>query len=143
MAKNGKSQVGGTKTTIRSLIGTAWFVILSILIIFPIFAGLIASFRPGRELIRKGLSVNLDISTMNLDNYVYLFGGNEDSVKYFTWFKNSLLLTLVTVVFTLLICYFIAYGLSMYDFKLKGILFFLVIATMMVPFEILMLPLYQ
>ena len=31
----------------------------------------------------------------------------------------------------------------MYDFKLRNLLFFLVIATMMVPFEILMLPLYQ
>ena len=49
----------------------------------------------------------------------------------------------VTVVLTLLICYLVAYGLSMYEFKLKNVLFFLVIATMMVPFEILMLPLYQ
>jgi len=31
----------------------------------------------------------------------------------------------------------------MYNFKLKNFLFFLVIATMMVPFEILMLPLYK
>ena len=59
------------------------------------------------------------------------------------WFKNSLLLTLVTVVLTLIICYFVAYGLSMYNFRLQNFLFFLVIATMMVPFEILMLPLYQ
>ena len=43
----------------------------------------------------------------------------------------------------LIICYFVAYGLSMYEYKLKNLLFFLVIATMMVPFEILMLPLYQ
>ncbi len=59
------------------------------------------------------------------------------------WFKNSMILTLVTVVLTLVICYFVAYGLSMYEYKLKNLLFFLVIATMMVPFEILMLPLYQ
>lgn len=54
-----------------------------------------------------------------------------------------MVLTLLTVVLTLIICYFVAYGLSMYDYRLKNILFFLVIATMMVPFEILMLPLYQ
>ena len=56
---------------------------------------------------------------------------------------NSLFLTIVTVVGTLIICYFVAYGLSMYNFRLQNFLFFLVIATMMVPFEILMLPLYQ
>ena len=59
------------------------------------------------------------------------------------WYKNSLILTLITVVLTLLVCYFIAYGLTMYKFKLQGFLFFLVIATMCVPFEILMLPLYN
>ncbi len=67
----------------------------------------------------------------------------ETSRKYFMWYKNSLVLTLTTVVLTLLVCYFIAYGLSMYKFKLQGFLFFMVIATMSVPFEILMLPLYQ
>lgn len=141
-----KQTIGGAKYTVLSVLATAFFVVLSCLIAFPLFAGLLASFRPGRELIRKGLSIDLDFSTMTLDNYIYIFGGRggkEDSAKYFMWFKNSLFLTFITVVGTLLICYFIAYGLSMYDFKLKNFLFFLVIATMMVPFEILMLPLYQ
>lgn len=147
MAKNNESKkIGGAKRSILSVLATAFFVILSALIAFPLFAGLLASFRPGRELIRKGLSIDLDFSTMTFDNYIYLFGGKggqEDSAKYFMWFRNSLFLTFITVAGTLLICYFIAYGLSMYDFRFKNFLFFLVIATMMVPFEILMLPLYQ
>lgn len=80
---------------------------------------------------------------MTLDNYLYLFSGNADSQKYFMWFKNSLVLTFISVVGTLLICYLVAYGLSMYEYPLKNFLFFLVIATMMVPFEILILPLYK
>lgn len=140
---NSKEQVGGMKTTVLTVLGTAVFAILSALIVFPVFCGLLASFRPGREMIRKGLSLNLDFSTMNLDNYKYIFSGNNDSLQYLNAFKNSLFLTLVSVVATIVICYFVAYGLSMYDFKLQGVLFFLVIATMMVPFEILMLPLYQ
>lgn len=143
MAKTKAQQVGGTKTTVLTVIGTGIFAILSALIVFPVLCGLLASFRPGREMIRKGLSLNLDISTMNLNNYKYIFSGNTDSLQYLNAFKNSLVLTLITVVATIVICYFVAYGLSMYDFKLQGILFFLVIATMMVPFEILMLPLYQ
>ncbi|MBE5961253.1 MAG: carbohydrate ABC transporter permease [Lachnospiraceae bacterium] len=131
------------KRKIASFFATLLFLILGLIVVFPVFAGLLASFRPGTELIRKGLSINLDVSTMTLANYKYLFSGNVDSVKYFTWFKNSMVLTLVTVVLTLIICYFIAYGLTMYQFKLRNFLFFLVIATMMVPFEILMLPLYQ
>ena len=94
-------------------------------------------------MIRKGLSIDLDVSTMTLANYKYLFGHNADSQKYFMWFKNSLILTFVSVVLTLLVCYIVAYGLTMYNYKLKNFLFFLVIATMMVPFEILILPLYK
>lgn len=142
MAKE-KTTIGGTKHKILSVISTGIFAILSALIAFPLIAGLAASFRPGAELIRKGLSINLDVTTMNINNYAYLFSGNEDSQKYFMWFKNSLVLTIVSVVLTLIVCYFIAYGLTMYDYPLKNFLFFLVIATMMVPFEILMLPLYK
>ncbi len=142
MSKN-KTMSGTPKRMVGTVLGTGFFVILSLIIVFPVFAGLLASFRPGTELIRRGLSIDLDITTMNLNNYAYLFGGNADSVKYFMWYKNSLVITLVSVALTLLVCYFVAYGLSMYEFKFKNILFTIVLATMMVPFEILMLPLYK
>lgn len=140
-----EKSVGGMKAkrTVLSILATGFFAILSAIIVFPLLAGLVASFRPGTELIRKGLSIDLNVSTMTLANYKYLFGHNADSQKYFMWFKNSLLLTFVSVVLTLLVCYIVAYGLTMYNYKLKNFLFFLVIATMMVPFEILILPLYK
>ena len=74
------------KRRILSVFATGWFAILGFIVIFPVFAGLLASFRPGRELIRRGLAINLDSSTMTLDNYLYLFSGNADSNKYFMWF---------------------------------------------------------
>ncbi len=131
-----------------SVLSTGLFAVLCFFIAFPLLAGLLASFRPGRELVQNGLAINWDFSTMTLDNYKYLFGlagenSKVDSAKYFMWYKNSLILTILTVILTLLVCYFVAYGLTMYKFKLQGFLFFLVIATMCVPFEILMLPLYQ
>lgn len=131
------------KKKLLSAVSTAAFAFLSLLVLFPVLAGFLASFRPGRELIRRGLSINLDFSTMSFNNYTYLFSWNADSKKYFMWFKNSMVLTLISVILTLIICYFVAYGLTMYNYRLKNVLFFLVIATMMVPFEILMLPLYQ
>ncbi len=143
MKNKHKTLSDSPKRRIGTFFATGFFVILSGIIIFPVFAGLLASFRPGTELIRRGLSINLDFSTMNFNNYLYLFGNNADGKKYFMWYKNSLMITLVSVAATLTVCYFVAYGISMYEFKLKNLLFFLVIATMMVPFEILMLPLYK
>ncbi|SEA80501.1 arabinosaccharide transport system permease protein [Pseudobutyrivibrio sp. ACV-2] len=142
MAKQ-KTMSGTPQRRVGTILGTGFFLILSLIIIFPVFAGLLASFRPGTQLIRRGLAIDLDISTMNLNNYTYLFSGNADSQKYFMWYKNSLVITVVSVALTLLICYFVAYGLTMYEFRFKNALFTIVLATMMVPFEILMLPLYK
>ena len=135
----GKKNKGGMvrRNPFASILATLLFAVLGFLVIFPGLAGALASFRPGVELLRRGLSINLNFSTMNLDNWKLLFTKNASSQKYFMWFKNSMVLTLVTVVLTLIICYFVAYGLSMYEYRLKNLLFFLVIATMMVPFEIL------
>lgn len=128
---------------IKTILSTGWFAIMCFTIAFPLVAGLLASFRPGTELIRRGLSIDLDPSTLTLSNYKYLFGKNADSAKYFMWYKNSLLILVLSVTITLFVCYFVAYGLTMYDYALKNFLFTLVLATMMVPFEILMLPMYK
>lgn len=139
---------------VASFLSTALFVLVCALIAFPLLAGLTASLRPAREIFQNGMSLNLKVSEWSLHNYSYLFTkffnpnttdttAIADSNKYFMWYKNSLILTLTTVVLTLLVCYFIAYGMTMYKTKLGSFLFFMVIATMSVPFEILMLPLYQ
>ncbi|MDO5336102.1 MAG: carbohydrate ABC transporter permease [Eubacteriales bacterium] len=137
---------------VGTFLSTGLFVIVCGFIAFPLVAGFLGSFRPGSEVVTKGLSLDFK-SPLSLNNYKYLFAmfnpNNKDqtalvdSRKYFMWYKNSLVLTITTVILTLLVCYFIAYGLTMYKFKLGGFLFFMVIATMSVPFEILMLPLYQ
>lgn len=135
-----KKSRGSTKTKLLSVLSTLMFSLIGFLVAFPFLAMIIGSFYPGGELIGHGLAVRLDFDKMSLNNYFLLFSGKQN--KYFFWYKNSLILTVITVVLTLIICYFVAYGLTMYDFRFKNLLFFLVIATMMVPFEILMLPLF-
>ncbi|MBQ1802369.1 carbohydrate ABC transporter permease [Lachnobacterium bovis] len=140
---NKKNKVGGRTRSVLTVLSTGFFALLSCLVAMPLVIGFTASMRPGSEMMAQGLHLNLNFKEWMLDNYLYLLSGNEDSCKFFNWFKNSFVLTLISVIGTLVLCYFIAYGLSMYNFKLKNVLFFIVIATMMVPFEILMLPLYQ
>lgn len=115
------------------------FAILCGIILIPFYAIALASFKPGEELIRYGLNLKFDLSVMSLDNYTYLFTGQH---AYFTWFFNSLLLTVVQVALTLLVSATVAYGFSAYEFKGKNFLFICVLLIMMVPFEILLLPLY-
>ncbi|WP_310832160.1 carbohydrate ABC transporter permease [Paenibacillus pedocola] len=125
--------------SIRKTILFAFFSVLCLLILVPFYAVTIASFKPGEDLIRYGLNLRFNLSAMSFDNFVFLFTGEH---AYFTWFFNSLLLTVVQVVVTLLVSATVAYGFSAYEFRGKTLLFICVLLIMMVPFEILLLPLY-
>lgn len=116
------------------------FTVLAVITLFPLFAIFLASLKPTTELFRKGLNVQLDFSIMSLDNYVYLFTGKEG---YFQWFGNSLLVTVIQTVCTLLVSAFVGYGFAMYNFKGKNLIFTCVLLVMMVPLEIIILPLFQ
>lgn len=117
-----------------------FFIILSVVILIPFAAILIASFKEGKELIQYGLNLKIEPEKMSLKNYVYLFTGEHE---YFKWFTNSVGLTVVQVVLTLLVSACVGYGFAAYDFKGKNFWFVCVLLIMMVPFEILMLPLYN
>jgi arabinosaccharide transport system permease protein len=69
-----------------------------------------------------------------------LFTGDHN---YWTWFANSVLLTAVQTVLTLFVSAWVGYGFAFYNFKGKTALFVCVLIVMMIPFEILMLPLYR
>ena len=116
-----------------------FFLVLGIVVIIPFYGNFIASFKPGKELIQNGLNLRIEPELMSLKNYAYLFTGNH---QYFQWFWNSMGLTIVQVICTLFISAFVGYGFACYRFRGKNALFICVLLTMMIPFEILMLPLY-
>lgn len=127
------------KNAAAKIVLFVFFAVLCFFVLLPFYAIALASFKPGGDLIRYGLNLKFDLSVMSFDNFIYLFAGNH---AYFTWFFNSLLLTIVQVVLTLIVSATVAYGFAAYEFKGKNILFVCVLLIMMVPFEILLLPLY-
>ena len=129
-----------SKFTASSAIMLIIFIIMAVITLMPFFSIFLASFRPGQEVIRQGLGFNFDTSIMSLDNYALLLSGET---PYFTWFGNSLLITAVQTVLTLAVSAFVGYGFAMYDFKFKNLLFTCVLIIMMIPMEIIMLPLFR
>jgi len=114
-------------------------VIVAILCLIPFWAIVVGTFQPGDMLMRNGVNLGIDFAQASFKNYVMLF---TDSGMYFRWFANSLVLTVVQVVGTLLVSAFVAYGFAMYEFRFKTGLFILVLVILTIPFEMLMLPLY-
>lgn len=128
------------KFSITGLLMLLLFIVIAALTLLPFVSIALASLRPGTELMRQGLGLNLDFSKMTLDNYRYLFNGESD---YFIWFFNSMKLTIVQTILTLLVSAFVAYGFAMYDFRGKNLIFTCVLLVMMIPLEIIILPLYK
>ena len=127
------------KKIITRIILLVIFSIAFILIMLPFYAITLASFKPGADIIKYGLNLDFNLKIMNLDNFKYLFTGSH---SYWMWFRNSLFLVIAQVVLTLLVSAFVAYGFAAYEFKFKNFLFICVLLIMMVPFEILLMPLY-
>ena len=127
------------KNPVLKVFMTLLFVFLTLVILVPFWAVFAGTFQEGSMLIRYGLNLKIDLSAANFDNYVMLF---TDSGDYFKWCFNSLFLTVLQVVGTLMISAFVAYGFSAYEFRFKNFFFVCVLLIMSVPFEMLMLPLY-
>ncbi|MGI6093984.1 MAG: carbohydrate ABC transporter permease [Lachnospiraceae bacterium] len=130
--------------TKKNRIGTTllilFFLIVAFITLTPLILLFTASLRPGAELMRNGLSFSIDWDNANFDTYKMLFSGNN---AYFSWYRNSLIITVVQVVLALLLSSMVGYGFAMYDFKGKNALFMCVLLVMMIPTEIILLPLYR
>jgi len=135
-----QSMGGKAKTTWMKIFLLVFFSLLAIVILIPLAALFIGSFKEGKELIQYGLNLKIEPEKMSLRNYMYLFAGEH---SYFKWFFNSILLTVLQVAGTLLVSACVGYGFAAYDFKGKNFWFVCVLLILMVPFEIMMLPLYN
>lgn len=60
-----------------------------------------------------------------------------------TFFKNSVLVTVGTTAGQILSCSLVAYGFARYNFKGKNVLFMILLSTMMIPWDVTMIPQYM
>ena len=74
-----------------------------------------------------------------LNNYVRVF----ESQPFFVYLRNSVIVALLSVSSNLLLSSLAAYPLARMDFRGKSLLFGILLASMMIPFQLLMIPVYQ
>jgi len=129
------------KTRLASFSLVTILVIISVIALMPFLFIILSSFKPGVEMVRNGLSLNLDFQNFSLTNYGYLFT-QRDGV-YLDWYKNSILITVLQTAGGLFLSSMVGYALAKYDFKGRTLVFVLVLIVMMIPIEILLLPLYK
>ena len=130
-----------SKKRILTVLATLLMVLLAIFTLSPFYFMFLSSLKPGTEMLRYGLSFTFDPEISSFKNYEALNTYREGI--YWDWYKSSLILMVLQTLIGLFLGSLVGYGLAMYDFKGKNIVITIVLLLMMVPFEILLLPLYQ
>ncbi|WP_342042461.1 carbohydrate ABC transporter permease [Bacillus sp. OTU2372] len=130
-----------TRKRISSIITTVVLAIVGVLILIPFWFLLISSFKNSADIFGQGLNIHLDFSKMSFSNYGKLLTNNDGI--FLSWFKNSALITIVQTVAVLALCSMVGYGLAQYRFKGRNFIFLLVLIMLMVPGDILLIPMYK
>jgi len=117
-------------------------VCFAFLSLFPVLSLLVASLSPATDLMRYGLSPELFFSKFDFQNYIAIFS-SEAGARYWGWYLNSTIVSTMLIGLSLLFSSMVGYALAMYEFRGKKVIFVLVLLVMMIPFEIMMLPLFR
>ncbi|MFE0558092.1 carbohydrate ABC transporter permease [Paenibacillus sp. NPDC058910] len=75
---------------------------------------------------------------MNWDNYVTIW----NKVDFGRYTLNSFFIVSIEMVGSLISCAFVAFGLAMFTFRLRGLIYMIMLATLMIPSQVTMIPTY-
>lgn len=133
---------GSDKTGPRAGL-TIWrYVVRCFLVLvfaLPLLFMLVSSLKPDTQIFGDLSSINafLPVGDVSLDNYTAVF----ERVPFWRFMLNSIMITVLTVVLGLIVNSMCAFALSRLRFRGQGILLGVILATLIVPFETLALPL--
>ncbi|MDF2888594.1 MAG: sugar transporter permease [Lacrimispora sp.] len=127
-----------TARTVRTIIIYAAMTLLGILMLYPLMWMFFSSFKTNQEIFG---GVGLLPKEPVWDTYKNGWKGTGQ-ITYLMFFKNTFLLVMPTVLFTVFSSAIVAYGFARFKFRLKKPLFILMISTLMLPNAILIIPRY-
>lgn len=110
----------------------------AILLVAPVLIMMITSFKPDAEIVHFN---SLLPQAPTLANYRDILGSPEE-IPIFRWFGNSVFISLCVTLLVLSVDSMAAYGLARLNLPGGRYVFFLIVATLMVPGQILLVPAY-
>lgn len=120
-----------------TVLAHAALIVASIAMLYPLLWMLAASFRPENEIFS---TTSIIPSSVSLDAYVK--GWNGLQVSFATFFRNSFIVALASVAGNLFACSLTAYAFARLNFWGKRIWFALMLGTLMVPYQVTLIPQY-
>jgi len=113
-------------------------VAIGVVILFPFVWMLFACFKTNAEILG---STKLLPSSISFDVFATAWKG-VGNITFATYFKNTFIMVVPTVLLTVFSCSFVAFGFARFRFPLKKLFFALMISTMMLPNSVIIIPRY-
>lgn len=112
-------------------------IIYAVATFYPFIWAVAASFKPLREIVSGNL--NLMPKNFTLDNYKYIFGRSS---LFTRWFFNSVIISLIGTAINIFLNTMAGYALARLKFPGRDRIFYALLAIMMIPSQVLLIPNY-
>jgi len=122
---------------IPSVIKWGFLIIISVVILFPLYWGAITSFKPLAEVVDKP-PIFFPKNPVGFSNYVEVFS----RIPLLTYYRNSLIVAAVVTISKLFTGSLAGFIFAKYKFPGKDFIFLIVLVTMMLPFQVIAIPVY-
>lgn len=124
-----------TRRSVNSMLKHAGMIALSIVMIYPLIWLVVSSFKPNDEIFR-----DLSIFTTHLTVENYVNGWNDLQFPFGLFLANSTMISLGAIVGNLISCSLAAYAFARLRFRGRTLLFAIMLATIMLPFQVVLVP---
>ncbi len=129
-------RINRIKSRIAWVIATILAVFAAVVAIAPFIFMVMNSFKEKFEMLTKGVFTLPN--KLDFTNYKEVIEGN-----FFSYFFNSVIVLVVSLVILLLISAFASYPLSRFKFKLNGFVYAVIVACMSIPVHITLIPIFK
>ena len=131
------TEVGGNKKKAADMLAMLGLIIIFAAYMFPFLMVVINSLKQKRDIIKSPFSWLFTIKGLSFDNFVKAF----TQMDFLNAFKNSLIVTVSATLLVTLFAAMLAYYIVRNNNVISKITFALMVASMIIPFQALMIPL--
>ena len=132
-----ENTIGGKgKKTLR-ILTIAVMVVVFVAYMFPFVMVVINSLKQKRDIIKSPFSWLFTVKGLSFDNFVAAF----TQMDFLNAIKNSLIITASATVLVTILAAMLAYFVVRYDGWISKVMFALMVASMIIPFQAIMIPL--
>lgn len=128
-----------TKRIIGNTIYHLFIVAMGLLMIYPVLWMIFGSLKNNQEILQN--TYQLLPTEWKWENYAKGWSG-FGGTTFTTFFKNSIIISTIATIGTVLSCTLIAYALARINFKGRKLWFNIMIMTMLLPGQVIMIPQY-